>query len=630
MFHFGRPTLPRYRLIGRRLSWVLIGLLLGGCAKTLKVVHGGPALPGEEVEVAKIDPGKYGGTFVLVSPTEPKTFNPNVPNDVSSNLAQLYILDSIVRYSPMTSDVTPGLAKSWEMGADKKTYTFHLRHGLRWSDGEPFSADDVIFTMDCIFAEVTDPKTGEKKLKYPNRGADDFTFGGKRMTYRKIDDDTVELYTPEVFSTFLVNLNEILVLPKHKLQKSFDDGTFLKMWSSQTAIDHPEEIVGMGPYVILKYQPGERIIYGPNPYFWRVDPKGQRLPYIDYLVDQFVATPDSALLAFATAQADYTSLIPPTDVPWVTKNAKLYDYTVYNCGVDPGSRFFWFNLKPGANKEGKSYVEPYKLAWFTNKLFRQAVMYGFDRIGVAKGIYFGRAEPEESIINQGNPLWYNPDVHHYPYDPAKARELLTQAGFHWDASGQLNDSANHPVEFELSSISGQAVDTTTIFKKNMQDLGITVRINPLDFGAVLKKVDSTFDYEMCMIGWASPSGAVDPSGNKALFMSDSEDHLFNPSEDKPATDWEKRVDDLITLQEQSFDPVVRKNAFNEIQSIYSEQLPMLYLVTPYVFQGLQNKWRNVKVPPTGYFNWNMEEYWLAQTPADRQPPENVSGVKTEQ
>jgi len=617
------------------MLWVLLSLGLASCAKTLKVVHGGPAEPGEELEIAKIDPGKYGGTFVMVDSVEPKTFNPDAPPDAYSAAAQAYIFDSLVRYNPMIGGSVPALAKSWEIGDDKKTYTFHLRQGLKWSDGVPFNADDVIFSLDCIFAEVTDPKTGEKKLKYPNRGADDFTFGGKRMQYHKVDDYTVVLYTPEIFSTFIDNLSEIFLLPKHKLQKSFEDGSFLRMWSSQTAIDHPEEIVGMGAYVILKYQPAERIVYGPNPHFWRADSNGQRLPYTDYFVDQFVATTETVLLMFATGQADYSGgppFIPATDVPWITKNAKLYDYTVYNCGADPGSRFYWFNEKPGKNKDGKYYVEPYKLAWFTNKLFRQAIMYGFDRAGVAKGVYFGRAEPEESILNQGNPKWYNPDVHHYPYDPAKARELLKQAGFHWDEHGQLADVGNHPVEFELNSNNtvAQLTDMAMIFKKNMQDLGITVRVTPIDFGALLRKVDSTFDYEMCVIGWASSGGAVDPSGNKALFVSSSEDHLFNPGEEKPATDWEKRVDDLINIQEQTFDPVERRKAFDEIQAIYAEEMPQLYVVSPYIYQAMQNKWRNVRIPPSGYLNWNQEEYWLATTPAERKPPENVANIKTEQ
>jgi len=259
-------------------------------------------------------------------------------------------------------------------------------------------------------------------------------------------------------------------------------------------------------------------------------------------------------------------------------------------------------------------------------------MTGIDREGMVKGIYFGRAQPEESIINQGNPKWYNPNVHHYPYDPVKARELLKQAGFHWDKNGQLTDAENHPVEFELSYSprSPQVTDMATTFKQNMQDLGISVRLNPLDFGALLSKVTSSFDYEMSMMGWGSSGGAVDPSGEKALYMSNSEDHLFNPGETQPLTDWEKRIDDLVAIQEQTFDLAERKKAFDEIQMIFSDELPLFYLLTPNVYQGMQNKWRNVRVPPSGYLNWNQEEYWLATTPAERKPPENVANIKTEQ
>ncbi len=640
MFRSNRPTHPRRSAFGPRIGrWMLLalcGLALGGCTKTLKVVHGGPVQPGEEVDVSKCDPGKYGGTFVMVDIVQPTTFNPDVPGDLYSQAAQGYLMDSLVHNDPMSGgDAIPGLAKSWDIGDDKKTYTFHLRHGLRWSDGVPFNADDVIFTLDCMLAENTDPKTGEKALKYPNRGADDFTFGGKRMTYRKIDDYTVEMYTPEIFSTFIITVPEIVILPKHKLEKSFEDGSFPQMWSSKTAIDHPEEIVGMGAYIIYNYQPGQRIVYAPNPYYWRVDSKGQRLPYTDFFVDRFVASMDADLLMFATGKSDYSgsypTIIPATEVPWISKNAKLYDFTVYNCGANPGSYFYWFNQKPGVNKEGKPYIEPYKAAWFTNKLFRQGIMYGFDREGICKGVYFGRAEPEESVINQGNPKWYNPNVQHYPYDPAKARDLFKQAGFHWDAQGKMQDGQGHPVEFELvySDRLQQYTDMASVFKNSMKDLGIDVKVTPLDFGALLKKVDSTFDYEMCMIGWASGAGATDPSGNKALFMSDSEDHLFNPSETTPQTDWEKRVDELVTIQEQTFDPVERKKAFDEIQQIYSDQLPLFYLVAPDLYQGIQNKWRNVRVPPSGGLNWNQDEYWLAQTPEDRKPQENTPGLKTE-
>ena len=628
------PHSPGRRPGGKICFWAglaLLGALLAGCKKSLQAVHGGPAEAGEELEVAQCDPGKYGGTFVLLDLVEPKTFNPLVPGDLYSSMAQGYVFDSLTHYNPFTGDSVPALAKSWDIGDDKKTYTFHLRHGLKWSDGEPFNADDVIFTLDCLFTEVADPATGEKKLKYPSRTADDFTFDGKHLQYRKIDDYTVEFYTPEIFSPFIQSSGEIIILPKHKLQKAFDDGSLEQVWTSETAINHPEEIVGMGTYIIYKYEPGERIIYAPNPHYWRADAKGQRLPYVDFFVDQFVATMEAALLKFATGEGDYFPIIPATEVPWMSKNAKLYDYTVYNCGATPGSYFYWFNQKPGANPEGKPYVEPYKLAWFTNRQFRQAIMYGFDRAGVCKGVYFGNAEPEESVINQGNPKWYNPNVAHYTYDPAKSRELLKAAGFHWDDHGQLLDAAGHAVEIELnySTRLQQYDDMAAIFKSNMKDLGITVKLTTLDFGALLKKVDSTFNYEMCMIGWGSAGGAMDPSGNKALFMSSSEDHLFNPSQEKAATEWEKRVDELINIQEQTFDQAERKRAFDEIQLIYSTELPMMYLVAPDLFQGIQNKWRNVRLPPSGYFNWNQDEYWMAQTAADRQPPENKSGFKTE-
>ncbi len=600
------------RMLYRLLAAALGLVTLAGCKPPPQVVRGQFPLP-KDAETAKCEPGKYGGVFVVTDSTEPKTFNPLVPSDQTSAGVQGTFLSGLVTLDPFTQNAIPALAKSWEIGPDKKTYTFHLREGVKWSDGAPFTADDVIFTLDCVFAETTDPQTGKTKLRYPNRTAGDFSFGGKHLQYRKIDDNTVEFFTPEIFSPFILNSGDFLILPKHKLEAAYKDGTLLQQWSSQTAIDHPEELVGLGAFVVAYYKPGEQIVFTPNPHYWRVDAQGRRLPYLDAEIVQFVASAETELLLFATGQADH-SAIPATDVPWVARDEKLYDFTVLKRGPSPGAMFFWFNLKPGKNKDGKPYVEPYKLAWFSNPKFRQAVMYGFDREGIVKGVYFGRAEPQRSIISQGNPKWFNPDIPQYSYDPEKARALLKEAGFHWATDGRLADQDDRPVAFELLLFAGSAAvsDMATVFKQNMHELGIEVKLTAVDFSVVLQKTDSTFDYDMSVIGWGSSAGATDPSGNKALFRSDGEYHVWNPSQPAPATDWEKRLDALVDAQEQTFDDAERKAAFNEIQSIFAEQLPLLYLVTPYGYQGIQNKWRNVRPPPSGTILWNIDEIWTNQ------------------
>lgn len=584
-------------------------LALAACAPPPTVERGEFPLP-EGVEITDAEPGRYGGIFVLSELTEPKTFNFLVPGDRASSLAQGRFQSGLLGWDPMTTSIRPALATHWEIGEDKKTYTFHLRRGVRWSDGAPFTADDVIFTFDAIFAEVEDPETGKTRPRYPNRYIAQYTIGGERIRYRKIDDHTVEFHTPGLYSPFLNDIGFAAILPKHKLYPAYLDGTLLEQWSSQTAIETPSELVGTGAFVIHAYRPGERIVYAPNPHYWRADREGQRLPYLDFLVTKFVKDDSTELVLFATGQTDSCG-IPATDEAWVKLAAEAHDFTIYDRGPSPAADFIWLNLNPGSNDDGVPYVAPHKFAWFSDKRFRQALLYAFDREGLAQGVYFGRAEPLDSIISQGNPKWHNPNIRKYRYNPAKARELLREMGFTWDRRGHLLGPEGRPVEIEfmLSEGSQRIAEIATTFKENLAEIGIDLRLSYVDFGVIIQKIDNTLDYEMSLIGWGSEAGATDPSGGKALYRSDGIYHVWHPRQPEPATPWEARIDELITAQEQTFDEEERIRIFGEIQEILAEELPMLYLMTPYTYSGIKNKWRNVRVPPSGTLLWNLDELW---------------------
>jgi peptide/nickel transport system substrate-binding protein len=609
------------RLPGRRgFWWVLAALLAGllaGCKPPPKVVRGQYPLP-QDVDVDNCKPGKYGSTFVLVDLDEPKTFNPLVPtDDQGSDMAQNYFLSPLMTLDPMSGQPQGALAKSWEIAPDNKTYTFHLRRGVKWSDGEPLTADDVIFTFDCIFAMTTDPQTGKPTPRYPERWLDEFTFDGKPLTYRKIDDYTVEFYTPAVYSPFLTDMMYVYILPKHILGASMLDGTLLKRWSLQTGIDHPEELVGTGMFTIKSYRPADSLVYAANPHYWRADTTGQRLPYIDFFIIKYVSTFEAEMMWFSTGQSEaaWNPGVPGPDLSWVSRNAQTYDYRIINMGTLPDIISVAFDLKPGVDKNGQPYVTPYKLAWFSDKRFRQAVMYAINREGIIQGVYFGRAQVQKSIINQGNPHWFNPNVQQYSYDPDKARALLREMGFTWDAAGNLIDKDGHPVEFELLLAEGsrRVVDIGNILKQNLQAIGIDLKITFVDFTVMLQKEMNTHDFEMVEFNWGDPSGEVDPSGNKSLFRSSGEDHLWNPGQTTPATPWEKQIDDLMDEQERSFDYPTRKRIFGQIQDIFADELPMIYLIAPNQYQGIKNKWHNVQTPPSGFIIWNMDELWADPT-----------------
>lgn len=574
----------------------------------------------EGVDISGAEPGRYGGVFVMTESTSPKTFNQLVMADASSASAQRLLQSGLVDWNPVREQHVPALATSWEVGEDGRTYDFHLRRGVRWSDGEPFTADDVVFTFDAIFAVAKDPLTGEPlreaatgrpQWRYPNRYTGQYTIAGQPIAYEKLDDHTVRFRTAEVYAPFINDIGFVWIMPRHRLETAWREGTLQQQWSTQTAIQRPGDIVGTGPFVLHAFVPGERLVLRPNPHYWRADRLGQRLPYLDYLIYRYVADMNTATMLFATGQSDAAG-IPAADMAWVPRYASTYDFTLHEQGPDTGIFFVWFNQHRGSDPTGKPYVAPHKLAWFTDRRFRQATLLGLNREGLVRGVFLGRAEPLHSVISPANRKWHNPDVPRYPYDPQRARALLSEAGFRWREDGTLEDPQGHAVEYSLLTYEGSqrvaAVASTWV--ENMRDLGIRVRVTVADFGAVLKSTDTTFDYDACIIGF---TGGGDPSGGKAMYRSDGTHHLWYPEQPEPATDWERRIDAILDEQERTLDEQQRIALIHEMQAIFAEELPMLFLVSPHAFSGIRNRWRNVQVPASGSILWNMDELWLDNT-----------------
>ena len=244
---------------------------LNGCKKSEPVPSAPSApAPGEVTAVltepplvAACEPGKRGGRLVIATFGDPKTFNPITENESSSRDIIRLLFVSLVDFDWQTEQVKPGLAHAWTVEPDQKTWTFKLRKGMKWSDGQPLTADDVVFTWNDV---VYNPHI-------VNVTRDLFTIDGKIFTVSKVDDFTVRVVTPDIYAPFLEYFGGVAILPKHKLAAAVAEKKFESAYGINTP---PDQLVGSGPYKLKQYKAGEFTLLERNPLYF-VDRKSTRL-----------------------------------------------------------------------------------------------------------------------------------------------------------------------------------------------------------------------------------------------------------------------------------------------------------------------------------------------------------------
>lgn len=600
---------------------LMLLLLLVGCDRPERVKRLFEQAPIPlDAEVVDFPEGSFGGRIVETMAGDIATLNPLLIESVAGTTVMGRILDSLVSLHPETGEVIPNLAKSWDISEDNLQYTFHLRRGVHWSDGAPFTAKDVLFTWKTFFAKERDALTGEvledeqgrPKYRYPSRSTFSQLINGQEPLVEALDAHTVRFTTPEVYAPFLLFGGGEEILPEHVLEPAFKAGTLLEAWSLETAIQSPEEIVSLNMFVLESYRPGERIVFARNPNYWKVNPAGERLPYVGRLITKIVPDANSSNVAFAQGMTDFEG-IAPDNVAWVKRGEKRHDFTVLDMGPSNTTNFVWFNLNPGTDENGRSFVSPHKLEWFQDKRFRQAVSYGINREGIVRGVFFGRAQVLHGYVSPKRKFWYNDAIRKYPYEPERAKALFNEMGFRY-TDGQLRDAEGRPVEFTLmtNSSNGLRVEMATVFKENMAELGIAVELQFLDFNTIITKTSSSFDYEACMLGLGG--GAPDPYAGKDILMSGGRLHQWHPQQVEPATEWEARIDALMLEIGRHTDVEKRKAYYFEVQEILAEQQPMIFLVSAKDYVGHRNRWKNLKPTLLGGLTWNMESLWTEPKP----------------
>jgi len=572
-----------------------VALLLLASASCFAASAPQPPQRGEELQITDDEVGHYGGVLAVGQRSEPKTLNPATAADAPSREVIGRLTADLIHINRASQQTEPALAKSWTVSKDGRVFTVNLRHGLRFSDGQPFDADDVVFSFQVYLDE---------KLHSPQR--DLLVVAGKPIQVQKVNQYTLRFTLAEPYAAAERIFDSLAMMPRHLLQKSYQEGKFAQAWTLNVP---PAEIAGLGPFSLKEYVPGQKIVLERNPYFWKADRNKNRLPYLDELVFLFVGNEDAQVLRFQAGDTDIISRLSAENYVLLSKEASKRGFELFDLGPSLEYNFLVFNLNDLTSKKLDEVAA--KQTWFKDLKFRQAVSSAIDREGIVKLVYAGRGAALWGNVSPSNKFWVDQALPHPPRSLDHARELLKSAGFSWRGDGQLVDAQGHAVEFSIitSTSNAQRTKMATIIQDDLGKLGMNVHIAPLEFRAVIDRVFQTYDYEASIM--ALGGGDADPNPEINVWLSSGGTHLWHLGESKPATEWEAQIDQLMQKQMVQLNYKQRKQLYDQVQEIIAANVPYAFLATPNILVGAKKNLANFKpaiLEPTTL--WNVEQLYF--------------------
>jgi peptide/nickel transport system substrate-binding protein len=497
--------------------------------------------------------------------SEPKTFDPLKVEDDASVAVRYLTGGVLLRMNRQTQALEPELAQSWKVSKDGRQITFQLRSGISFSDGTPFSADDVAYTVQQLMDPALHSPTGDAFRSGPG------------------NTETKILSATQISITFPA--------PVAGLDRQFDQVAILSAHSGK------KEMAVLGPFMVDDYKPGATVLLKRNPNYWKTDAQGRKLPYLDSIRLDIQPNRDVEMLRFKRSEI---GLINSLDSEYFDKLAATSPQLVHDAGPSLDSEQMWFN------EVAKSPLPGYKKNWFRSANFRRAISQAINRDDLARVVFRGHAQAAIGPVSPANKFWFNAHLKPETYSPDAALKALQGEGFRME-NGTLKDKDGNEVIFSVITNSGNKYRErmATMIQEDLQKIGIHVNVVTLDFPSLIERMTQTFDYEAILLGLTNVG--LDPSEQMNVWLSSSENHQWNPSEKSPETPWEAEIDRLMRAQASSADAQKRKESFDRVQEIALEQAPFIYLVNrnalSAVAANVQGASPVILVPQT---YWNVE------------------------
>jgi peptide/nickel transport system substrate-binding protein len=541
----------------RRLARIAGAIALVGCAACQR--------PSADASAAGAGSEK---TVVASIRAEPRSFNRYTTRDLTSVVIGYLSHAALVRINRQTDELEPELAETWELLPDGLTYRLKLRHRVLFSDGHPFSSDDVVFS----FAAIYDPDAGGLL-------ADTLLVRGQPLIVNAEGADAVTVRFPSSFSPGLRILDGIPIYPRHRLKAALEAGRFASAWGLSTPLS---ELAGLGPFVLQRYEPGQRLVFDRNPRYWRHDAGGHALPAVDHVVLEIIPDQDTEQLRIASGDVDFTqSELRPSDYVPMKRAEAEGRVKLTDLGEGRDGDLLWFNLTPSLKNDPRA-------AWLQSADFRRAVSQAVDRELFVNTVYLGAAVPGYGIVSPGNHGWYT-DVSAPGYDVAAAAARLAGLGLadrHGD--GKLTDAKGAPVRFSLLTQKGNTSleRGAEVIRENLGRLGIQVDVVELEVGALIHQF-SKGEYDAVYFRLLTTD--TDPVLNLDFWLSSGSAHVWHPSQTSPATPWEQEIDRLMNEITTITDQNRRHRLFADVQRIMAREEPAICFAFPKLWFAINTR-----------------------------------------